>query len=158
MVIPQPAKRYVNKGEIEMKGMTTMKTVLIALVALAGMCATAAEPNAVSTAKEPGPMGKIVMAALHAANTGDFATAVSCCKPMGAAKRGVTETDKLMWGSTTEHGQLDFSEGKTYEKKEREAGEGKGIVFIHLASSTKDELGTRTFNMIKVNGEWKIDE
>ena len=132
------------------------KMLMFAMAMLMGICATAAESNAVSTAKEPGPMGKIVMVALRAANTGDFATAISCCNPKGAAKREVTESDKRIWGSITDGGQLSFSDEKTCWKKERETSDGKGVVFVYLVGKAKK--GMRTFNMIKVNGEWKIDE
>jgi len=118
---------------------------------------TAAAVSAVSqVTNEPGPMGQVLLAALRAANTGDYVTAISYCKPGKTTKREFTQMDRDGFDFITEHGQLDFLEGKTGEIKERETGEGKGVVIIHLAGKTKD-FGRYNCNLIKVNGEWKLD-
>jgi len=117
---------------------------------------TATATTASAMAKEPGPMGQVLLAALRAANTGDYATAVSYCKPRKTAKREVTQMDRDGFDFITEHGQLDFSEGKTGEIKERETGEGTSVVIIQLAGKTNN-FGRYSCSLIKVNGEWKLD-
>ena len=143
------------------KRMVTKRMVglMVMLVGVAYLNVAFAETNAtaaVGSVKEPGPMGALVMKAMRAANTGDFTTAVACCKVRNNKPRPVSESDKLKWNAITESGTLDFSEGKTHVRDESAEADDKGLVCVDCFGTGPKKHWVDSFNLIKQNGEWKI--